>query len=90
MKGWSPFNQNENSADFMEQNKREMVKQEMIEKYVETGIMPSTIDTSMYKSLGDTEEGWKLLAQYLKDREVTENTKEEVDLTKKDGLGPRE
>jgi len=88
MKGFSPFSKNEDSSKFMEQNKLEMAKQDMIEEYVKTGVMPSKIDTSMYKSLGDSEEGRKLLKQYLKDREVTEST-EEVDLTKKTGLGPR-
>ena len=80
MKG---FPQKHDSSKFMEQNKREMARQDMIETYVKTGIMPKNIDTSMYKSLGDTKEGRKLLEQYLKDREVTKSTK-------KTGPGPRD
>ena len=80
MKG---FPQKQDSSKFMEQNKREMARQDMIETCVKTGIMPKNIDTSMYKSLGDTKEGRKLLEQYLKDREVTK-------ITKKTAPGPRD
>jgi hypothetical protein len=81
----SAFQQDEKSEDFMENNKLEMRREQMIREYVKTGIMPKTIDTSMIKSLGDTEEGRRLLEQYYKDREVT--TSEESLIPTKDTTG---